>query len=91
MRGHLTAGLCVLAQISLRQLSSLCSRIQGQAHQDKHGNPGHLWGGMMGSVGCRKLMQALHSATVNIQTRVPRLAGHFQDCECCHTLPKLST
>ena len=28
---------------------------------------------------------------VNIQTRVPRLAGHFQDCECCHTLPKLST
>lgn len=91
MRGHLTAGLCVLAQISLRQLSSLCSRIQGQAHQDKHWKPGHPRGGMVCSGGCRKLMQALPTSTVNIQTHVPRLAGHFQDRECCHTLLKLST
>ena len=59
MRGHLTTGLCVLAQISLWQLSSLGSCIQGQAHQDKHGKPGHPRGDMAGSVGCRKLMQTL--------------------------------
>ena len=73
----LTPGLCVLAQISLWQLSSLCSRIQGQTHQDKHGKPGHPRGGMAGSVDCRRLMQALPHATVNIQTRVPHLSGHF--------------
>ena len=44
-----------------------------------------------GLCGLQKTHADSPPTTMNIQTCVPHLAGHFQDCGYCHTLPKLST